>query len=85
MERMKQNVVRIKSYGDTGMRVGDVIAIDLPMIVGTTDKPPEANRFKENYIILNLKHNMYKRDNGEFEHFLIMEVVKPNQYGSPLG
>lgn len=85
IQRLKQYVVRIKVYGDTGIRVGDVVNLQIPETVGTTAEPKISERFAENYIVLNLKHHLQKKKDGEFEHFLIMDCAKPNQHGRPLG
>lgn len=85
IQRLKQYGVRVKAYGDTGIRVGDIIKLSIPDISGTTEAPKQAEIFSENYIIINLKHQLEKRSDGNFEHFLIMEVSKPNQYGKSLG
>jgi len=83
--RMNQYGVRFRTYGDTDMRVGDIIKLKLPIISGTTGSRPQNKIFSQNYIVTNLKHVLQKTDQGRFEHFLVMEVAKPNQYGRPLG
>jgi len=84
-ERMKQSGVTLKSYGDTDIRVGDIIELDIPEITGTTDAPPTAGIFAKNYIITSINHTLEQRSNGAFEHFIIMQCAKPNQFGKSLG
>ena len=85
IQRMKQTGVRVKVYGDTSIVVGDVIMISIPDITGTTEVPKDAELFGGNYLVVNIKHQLEKRSNGEFEHFIIMEIAKPNQFGGTLG
>ena len=85
LERMKQSGVMVKSYGDTDIRVGDVIELDIPEITGTTEAPPTAGIYSKNYIITSVNHTLEQRSNGAFEHFIIMQCAKPNQFGKSLG
>ena len=85
LQRMFQYAVRIRTYGDTDMKVGDVVRLKLPVIAGTTGSRPQGKIFSQNYIVTNLKHACTKQQDGRFNHFLIMECAKPNQYGRPLG
>jgi len=84
-ERMFQNVVRIRVYGDTSIRVGDIVKLEFPEISGITRAPKQNKIFSENYIVTNLKHRADQKRNGIFEHFCIMDVAKPNQFTRPLG
>jgi hypothetical protein len=84
-ERMFQYRVRCRVYGDTSIRVGDVIKLKLPIISGTTGSRPQGKVFSEKYIITNLKHVGSKVDSGRFEHFMVFECAKPNQFTQPLG
>jgi hypothetical protein len=83
-ERMKQASVRIRVYGDTSLRVGDVIELEIPEISGK-DSPKPNKIFSKNYIITDLKHRADQKANGDFEHYCIIQCTKPNQYGKPLG
>lgn len=85
VERITQQVVRIRVYGDTSLRVGDVIKLNIPEISGLTQEPKQNKIFSENYIVTNLKHRADQQANGDFEHFVIMDCAKPNQYGKALG
>lgn len=84
VERINHQTVRIRVYGDTDLRVGDVINIELPEISGV-DQPKQTKIFSNNYIVINLKHRLDLRQNGDFEHFVVMECAKPHQYGRSLG
>ena len=85
MERMTQMTVRIRVYGDTNIRVGDVLKLNFPEISGLTREPKQNKIFSENYIVTNLKHRCDQRENNVFEHFMVMDVAKPNQFTRPLG
>lgn len=84
VERMRQYSVRVRTYGDTNIRVGDVIALDLPVVSGATERP-KGKIFVSNYIVTNLKHQVERQEDGKFNHFLVMDVSKPNQFKQPLG
>jgi hypothetical protein len=84
-ERMFQYSLRIRVYGDTQIRVGDILELKFPEISGLTRKPMQGEVFSGNYIVTNLKHRLDQRDNNKFEHFMIMDVAKPNQFGKSLG
>jgi len=84
-ERMFQYSIRFRTYGDTNMRVGDIVNLDLPIIAGTTESRPRGKIFVSNYIVTNLKHRLEKQHDGRFNHFLVMEAAKPNQFNQPLG
>lgn len=84
-ERMFQYSLRIRVYGDTSIRVGDILELKFPEISGLTRKPKQGEIFSGNYIVTNLKHRVDQKDNNKFEHFMIMDVAKPNQFGKSLG
>jgi len=85
-ERMFQYGLRIRVYGDTSIRVGDIIELKFPEIAGLTDGlGKQGEVFSGNYIVTNLKHRCDQRMNNKFEHFMVMDVAKPNQFGKSLG
>jgi len=85
-ERMFQYGLRIRVYGDTSIRVGDIIELKFPEIAGLTDGlGKQGEVFSGNYIITNLKHRCDQRMNNKFEHYMVMDVAKPNQFGKSLG
>ena len=85
IERITQYTARIRAYGDTNLRVGDIIKVNLPEISGLTHEPQQNKIFSENYIVTNLKHRCEQRENFVYEHFTVMDIAKPNQYGRSLG
>lgn len=84
-ERMYQNQIRCRVYGDTDMRVGDVVRLILPEVSGITRAPQQGKIFSEKYIITNLKHRCDQTRSGGFEHFMIMDVTKIGNFKKPLG
>jgi hypothetical protein len=85
IERMSQQGVRIRIYGNTDMRVGDVVTLEVPEISGVTRKPKPVDIFSNNYIITALKHRCDKNQDNSFTHTMVYELRKPDQYGKPLG
>lgn len=85
MERLSQSSLRIRTYGDTDIRVGDVIRLKFPEISGLTREPKEAEITTGNYIITTLRHMCTVDESNEFDHFLIMECKKTQQPGRALG
>ena len=84
-ERMQQYTVRIRTYGDTNIRVGDYVKMNFPEISGLTRQPKQNKIFSENYIITQLRHVLNLMEQNVFEHYLIMDIAKPNQFTRPLG
>jgi hypothetical protein len=85
MERLNQYGLRVRVYGDTNIRVGDKVEINLPEISGLTRKPKKNKIFSNNYIVTGLKHRLDKNENNDFNHTMVMELRKPNQFGEELG
>jgi hypothetical protein len=80
--RINQYGLRLRIYGDTTMRVGDVIKAELPDISGVTVSPNQQKIYSENYIILEMKHRLDQKEGGLFEHFIILDLRKTNMYTS---
>jgi len=76
--RMYQYGMRIRVYGDTALRVGDMVKAKVPDISGVTVEPKQQELYSENYVVRTLRHRLDKRDNAEFEHFMILDIRKPN-------
>lgn len=76
-EKLSQAGLRIRVYGDTEIRVGDVIKLDIPEISGT-DSPKIQEYYSGKYIITEMKHRLDKRGSAAFEHYMIFELRKPN-------
>ena len=76
-DRLSQQSVRIRVYGDTDIRVGDVIQLDIPEITGAQN-PKIQDYYSGNYVIFEMKHRMDKRPTGGFEHFMVFDLRKPH-------
>lgn len=87
IERLSQYGVRVRVYGDTDLKVGDVIKLNIPEIYGHSGngKPKKAEIFSENYIVTALKHRCDMQDKNDFQHYIVMECRKPNQFNKELG
>lgn len=78
--RLSQYGLRLRVYGDTDIRVGDIIKATLPEISGLTVDPPQQKIYSENYIVVEMKHRLDQKENKTFEHYMILDVRKPNMY-----
>jgi hypothetical protein len=81
-DRILQYGLRLRVYGDTDIRVGDVIKVSIPDISGITVEPEQQKIYSENFIITEMKHRLDQKENKNFEHYMILEVRKPNMYSS---
>lgn len=84
MEKLAQSGLRIRVYGNTDVRVGDVINLNFPEISGT-DRQKTADISSSNYLITALKHRCDKADSNEFNHTMIFELRRPDQHGKAIG
>jgi len=84
VDRLGQYTVNIKVYGDTSIRVGDVIKLDIPEVTGATDKSKQQI-YSENYIIFELKHTLGQNETGNFVHTMAFHLKKPNLFGRAIG
>lgn len=53
---LNSNVVRVLVHGDSGLKVGDVVTLDLPAMTGTTGKKKDDKMIAGNYLIVRLRH-----------------------------
>jgi len=84
IDRLGQYTVNIKVYGDTSIRVGDVIKLDIPEVTGATGKSKQQI-YSENYIIFELKHTLGQNETGNFVHTMSFHLKKPNLFGRAIG
>ena len=73
---LKQNRTQIMIYGDSALKVGDVIECHLPEVVGTTGKRNESKLVTGNYFIAALNH--YITVEQKFIHRMNVELIKGN-------
>jgi hypothetical protein len=81
-QRISQYGLRLRVYGDTDIRVGDVIKASLRDISGVTVDPEQQKIYSENYIVVEMKHRLDQKENKTFEHYMILDVRKPNMYSA---
>lgn len=53
---INSNVTRVLIHGDSGLKVGDMITLELPTASGLTGKRPEDKKFTGNYLVTRLRH-----------------------------
>jgi hypothetical protein len=53
---MNGNVTRVMIHGDTGLKVGDLVTLNLPETSGTTDRKKLDKMSSGNYLIIRLRH-----------------------------
>lgn len=73
---LKQNRTMIKLYGDSALKVGDIITCNLPEVVGTTGKKGESKLVSGNYFIAALNHHITMEQ--KFIHRMNVELIKGN-------
>jgi hypothetical protein len=75
--KIAQNLFQAHAYGDTGMSAGDVVTINLPSMVGTTQQQEEARLTEGNYLVSRLRH-MVTNSAGAArrKHTMSMECIK---------
>lgn len=79
-EKISQFGLNIRVYGDTNLRIGDIINIKTPDIVGSTsDKERnEQKNYSGNYIVLSQKHRIERQGNDNyFRHYMDLDLRKP--------
>lgn len=68
------NSVRIQIPGDTSLKVGDVVELNLPVSTGTTENKSDDKLVGGNYIIVRLRHNV--TTSGKLKHYISMDCNK---------
>ena len=53
---LNSNVVRVLVHGDSGLKVGDAVTLDLPAMTGTTGKKKDDKMIAGNYLVVRLRH-----------------------------
>lgn len=78
VDKIANYTLRTRVYGDTTIRVGDVVTMNIPNIFGGDGNEAKENQeiYSGEYIIFNLKHRLDKGPSGEFEHYMIFESKK---------
>lgn len=74
LKMFNANVVRIYVPGDSSLKVGDVIELNLPKSSGTTKTPESEELVGGNYVISRLRHNI--TTTGKTKHYVSMDCNK---------
>lgn len=53
---LNSNIIRVLIHGDSGLKVGDVVTLDMPSMTGTTDRKKDDKMVAGNYLIVRLRH-----------------------------
>lgn len=77
-QKVFQYGLRLRVYGDTSLMVGDIINLKMPEITGMTKEPPQQEIYSGKYFVKEIRHMCEKKENGEFEHYMILDVRKSN-------
>lgn len=71
---MQQELTRVEVHGDSGLKAGDMVTLELPEISGTTERKDQSSMMAGNYLIIRLRH---KFENGKrMKHTTIFDCVK---------
>ena len=75
---LNSNVVRVLVHGDSGLKVGDVVTLDLPAMTGTTGKKKDDKMIAGNYLIVRLRHMI--TPSTKSKHQIVFDFVIQHQY-----
>lgn len=70
--------LKIKVYGDTSLLVGDIIGVSVPELTGKTGVRNEQKHHTGNYLVRELRHKFQKSPNRNFDHYMILDLMRPN-------
>lgn len=73
-EMLEQMVVRIMINGDTSIKVGDVITINIPEIKSTTSRKKDDEFISGNYLVSRLRHII--ANDPRPKHLITADVIK---------
>ena len=74
LKLFNSNYVRVYIPGDSSIKVGDVIELNLPQASGTTNVKSDDNLVGGNYIISRMRHNL--TTSGKAKHYISMDCNK---------
>ena len=63
MTRFAQNMFTAEVYGDPNIKAGDVILIDLPEIIGTTEAVGKKDKYLSGYFMITTINHKITPDN----------------------
>lgn len=79
-EKISQFGLNIRVYGDTNLRIGDVVRLKSPEVVGSASEKErnEQKNYEGNYIVLSQNHRIERQGNDNyFRHYMDLDLRKP--------
>lgn len=73
-QTISQNIVQIHIYGDTEIRIGDVISCTFPSAISADDVQTEARLDSGNYLVTKVRHMILNTDRPQ--HTISLELIK---------
>lgn len=71
---MNSDMTRVMIHGDTGLKVGDLVTLNLPEASGTTEKKKNDKMTSGNYLIVRLRHMV--TPSTKSKHKIVFDCVK---------
>ena len=70
---INSNVTRVLIHGDSGLKVGDMITLDLPSPTGLTGKRSDDQKFTGNYLVTRLRHMI--TTSTKSKHQIVLDCI----------
>lgn len=70
---INSNVTRVLIHGDSGLKVGDMITLDLPVSSGLTGKRTDDKKFTGNYLVTRLRHMI--TPSTKSKHQIVLDCI----------
>ena len=70
---INSNVTRVLIHGDSGLKVGDMITLDLPISSGLTGKRTDDKKFTGNYLVTRLRHMI--TPSTKSKHQIVLDCI----------
>lgn len=74
VELLNDDVTRVLIHGDSGLKVGDVVRLNIPQVDGLTSRKAPDAIMSSNYLIIRLRHMI--SFNVKTKHEIVMDCVK---------
>jgi hypothetical protein len=71
---LNSDVTRVLVHGDTGLKVGDMVKMNLPDASGTTDKKKPDKMTSGNYLVVRLRHMV--TTSTKTKHEIVFDCVR---------
>lgn len=70
---INSNVTRVLIHGDSGLKVGDMITLELPTASGLTGKRADDKKFTGNYLVTRLRHMI--TPSTKSKHQIVLDCI----------